>query len=106
MAMANLNRTVAETLLRAYQADWGPAGSNPSLKSEVTSDSLYDQLMEMGLPIGHDTVMSILRDLADQDYIQLAQQSEDGPRTIQKVYPARVKRDFNLWHVAEEYEEF
>jgi hypothetical protein len=112
MAMANLNRTVAEALMRAYQADWGPAGSDPNLKSTVTSETLYEQLMEQGFPVGHDTVMSILRDLADQDYIRLAPRTEDDPvtpsgaLTVQKVYPARLKRDFNLWHVAEEYEEF
>jgi hypothetical protein len=106
MATANLNRTVAEVLMRAYQADWGPAGSNPSLQSTVTSETVQEQLAEQGITVGHDGVMSILRELAAQDYIQLAPASEGEPLTVVKVYPARLKRDFNLWHVAEEYEEF
>ncbi len=104
MGMANLARAVAEALVRAHQGDWGPAGSNPSLQSEVTSETVREQLEELGLTVGDDTVRSILRDLAARDYISLARNTADGdPMTVQKVYPTRVKRDFNLWHIAEEF---
>lgn len=103
MGMANLDRAVAEALVRAHQGDWGPAGSNPSLQSEVTSETVREQLEGMGLTVGEETVRSILRDLAARDYISLARTAEGDPLTVQKVYPTRVKRDFNLWHIAEEF---
>jgi hypothetical protein len=104
MAKANLDRTVAEALMRAYQADYGPAGSNPSLQSTVTSETVVEQLGEMGMQTEHDTVVSILRGLAAQDYIGVKPGEEEGTILVEKVYPARMKRDFNLWHVAEDWE--
>ena len=101
--MTDLNRLVAEVLLRAHQAEWGPTASNPTLQNPITSETVNVQLEEMDRPIGHDAVMSILRDLAGQDYITLAPKSAgDSIITVRKVYPARMKRDFNLWHIAED----
>ncbi len=101
--MLNLDRPVAEVLVRAHQADWGPTGSNPSLQSEVTSRTLNEQLVEAGTDLGHESVKSVLRDLAVRDYIVLAKEPGEGNSlVVQKVYPTRMKRDFNLWHVAED----
>lgn len=102
--MANVVRSVAEILLRAHQADWGPASSDPKLQTPLTSKMVEDQLQKDRVLVEHYTVVGVLEDLAAQDYVALAPKAEDGSeeRGIVKVYPARLKRDFNLWHIMEE----
>ncbi len=101
--MANLVRMVAEVLIRTHMMEQGPAGSDPKLQTPLTGKMIEEMLHEQGTLMEHSTIVSILQNLASQDYITLAR-SEPGSeeREVVKVYPARLKRDFNLWHVAEE----
>lgn len=101
--MANLVRMVAEVLIRAHMMEQGPAGSDPKLQTPLTGKMVEDLLHEQRILMEHSTIVSILQDLASQDYITLGRnEAEAEEREVVKVYPARLKRDFNLWHVAEE----
>jgi hypothetical protein len=101
--MANLVRMVAEVLVRAHMMEQGPTGSDPKLQEPLTGKMIEDLLHEQRILMEHSTIVSILQDLASQDYITLGRgEAGSEEREVVKVYPARLKRDFNLWHVAEE----
>jgi hypothetical protein len=54
--------------------------------------------------IDRATLTSILSELAQADYITMGRSTEEGAeREVVKIYPARLKRDFNLWHVIEDF---
>ena len=101
--MTDVERTIAELLLRAHQADFGPTGSEPKLRTTLTSRNIQELLEERGFSVEHGAVVSTLEQLAARDYVLLGRSADLGAeRQIVKVYPARLKRDYNLWHIAEE----
>ncbi len=102
--MAKTERDVAKQLLLAYHEDWGPTGSNPKLQTPLFSETVQVRLEDAGLNISHDTLASILQDLAKQDYISIAPDPGGAPDGLKvlKVFPVRLKRDFNLWDILEE----
>jgi hypothetical protein len=102
--VAHLDRAIAEVLVRAHMAEQGPTGSNPTLSTPISSKTVHEQLRQAGKDVGHYTVVSILEDFAAQDYIAMTptQAGFDAERQVTKVYPARLKRQFNLWHLADE----
>jgi hypothetical protein len=104
--VAHLDRAVAEVLVRAHIAEQGPTASNPILTTPISSKAIQEQLQQSGRDVGHFTVVGILEDFAAQDFIALStatgQGGLDAERQVTKVYPARLKRQFNLWHLAEE----
>ena len=102
--MAQIDRDMARQLLRAHQDDWGPASSTTKLQTPLFSETLQARLEDEGIEIGHDAVVVILRKLARQDYITTVPDPGGAPDALKvtKVFPARLKRDFNLWDIAEE----
>lgn len=102
--MAQLDRTVARQLLLAHQEDWGPGSSIPKLQTPLFSETLQARLEDQGVEIEHDAVVVVLRGLASQDYITTVPDPGGAPDAVKvtKVFPTRLKRDFNLWDVAEE----
>lgn len=103
--MAQLDRDVARQLLRAHMEDWGPAGSVPKLQTPLFSETIQARLEDAGLPIEHAALAAVLRNLAREDYIAVVPDPggiPDGLKVV-KVFPVRLKRDFNLWDIAEEW---
>lgn len=97
-----LERTLAKALLLIHIEEHGPAGSNPKLTTDVTAETLHDQLEQSGTPMERYTVDSFLQQFHDRDYITLGPKTTDGsPRQVVKVYPLRLKRDYNLWEIEE-----
>ena len=102
--MAQIDRDVARQLLRAHMDDWGPAGSIPKLQNPLFSETLQARLEDAGIEIEHDSLTSVLRNLAREDYIAVEPDPGGAPNGLKvvKVFPVRLKRDFNLWDVVEE----
>ena len=102
--MARIERDVARMLLRAHLEDWGPTGSLPKLQTPLFSDTIQGRLEDAGVEIEHGSVVVILRDLAKRDYIAAVPDSGGEPDALKvtKVFPVRLKRDFNLWDIVEE----
>lgn len=102
--MAKIDRDVARQLLRAHHDDWGPIGSTPKLQTPLFSETLQMRLEDAGTRLDHAALVSILRGLASQDYIAIAPDPGGAPDGLKvlKVFPARLKRDFNLWDIMEE----
>jgi len=94
----------ARQLLRAHHDDWGPVGSSPKLQTPLFSETLQVRLEDGGVEVEHGSLVLILRDLASQDYITVAPDTGGLPDALKvtKVFPARLKRDFNLWDIAED----
>ncbi len=104
LTMAKIERDVARQLLRAHLDDWGPGSSTPKLQTPLFSETIHARMEDAGFEIAHDAVTSILRSLASQDYITVAPDPGGAPDGLKvtKVFPGRLKRDFNLWDIAEE----
>ncbi len=102
--MAKIDRDVARQLLRAHHDDWGPTGSTPQLQTPLFSETIQARLEDAGTQLGHETLTGILRDLARQDYIAVVPDPGGALNGLKvtKVFPARLKRDFNLWDIMEE----
>ena len=102
--MAKLERDVARQLLRAHHDEWGPTGSTTKLQTPLFSETVQVRLEDAGVRIDHATLVGILRDLASQDYITTAPDPGGAPDGLKvlKVFPVRLKRDFNLWDIMEE----
>jgi|GEM_PF-2762831 len=102
--MAKIERDVARQLLRAHHDDWGPSGSSPRLQTPLFSETIQVRLEDAGVEIEHGSLVIILRDLAGQDYITVVPDPGGAPDALKvtKVFPARLKRDFNLWDIMED----
>lgn len=95
-----LERAIAKALLLLHAEDHGPVGSDPKLITTVTSETLQEQLAQSDTPMERYTVESILEQFNDRDYVLLGPRSNDGsPRQVVKVYPLRLKRQYNLWEL-------
>ncbi|HKP54969.1 MAG TPA: hypothetical protein VJ183_20225 [Chloroflexia bacterium] len=102
--MAKIERDVARQLLRAHHDDWGTVSSSPKLQTPLFSETIQVRLEDAGVEIEHGSLVIILRDLASQDYITVVPDAGGAPDALKvtKVFPARLKRDFNLWNVMED----
>ncbi len=95
-----LERAIAKTLLLIHAEDHGPVGSDPKLLTTVTSETLQEQLAQSDTPVERYTIESILEQFHDRDYVLLGPKTGDGsPRQVNKVFPLRLKRQYNLWEL-------
>jgi len=96
---AKRERHVAEAIIRAHAEEVGPGSSTASVEN-VTSKTLQQIMEELGVTMEHSNILGIMEFLASQDYISLGpKESGDAERRITKIYPSRMKRQYNLWEI-------
>ena len=96
---AKRERHVAEAIIRAHAEEVGPGSSTASVEN-VTSKTLQQIMEDLGVTMEHSSILGVMEHLASQDYITLGPKtSGDAERQITKVYPARMKRQYNLWEI-------